>query len=361
MNNPKNHAEPSVSNRQLSTLGIISQFDSPKLMLGKTPHLAITTKAEIRTAALDLDFANQHAAAIPDVDPVSTPGVYIPEHVAFDPVRGSRIRVGKHPPVGEKGLLVLPKDRVCINRGGAAEVFGAVAVDEVGVGDVDDVFDGGEAYAVGTAKPVRYDPNVACGGIEAVHQLRELRFRPKALLIAINRVRKPNGAVRMHDDVIGRIERAGVVIIQDGGGFVRTLGFHVDESRGLLQWALGAENQAIAVIRPPVGHVVAFRTSDFITGKVGRGKELDFGDDDGFVAGRHRVRRRVGKLVRRDKEGICRGMEHTGFVEIWRARVVDQKLEGGRGAQQGQERVVIDQEGLWLRGSGRCRGRSMRC
>jgi len=101
-------------------------------------------------------------------------------------------------------------------------------VDIVRVGYVDCVFVGGEGDAVGAAEAICDDADVAGGGIETVDELRELRFRAETLLVAVDGVCEPNGAVGMDDDVVGGVEGAGVVVVEESGGFVGAFGFHVD-------------------------------------------------------------------------------------------------------------------------------------
>ena len=48
------------------------------------------------------------------------------------------------------------------------------------------------------------------------------------------------------------------------------------------------------------------------------------------------------------EEGVCWGMEDAGFVEVGGAGVVDEALEGGVGTEEGEEGVVVDEEGLGL-------------
>lgn len=75
-------------------------------------------------------------------------------------------------------------------------------MDEVRVGDVDNVFGWGEADTVRTTEAVRHDTNVARRRVKAVHLLGKLGFRPEALLVAINGVGEPDGAIRVYDHVV---------------------------------------------------------------------------------------------------------------------------------------------------------------
>lgn len=100
-------------------------------------------------------------------------------------------------------------------------------------------------------------------------------------------------------------------------------GFHVDQSRGLIKASLSTKNESVFVIRAAVGHIVTFGAADFVTRKVLRGKEFDFGDDDGFVGGGDGVGAGVGDMVRGDEEGVCFWDEDTGFVEVRGSGVVN--------------------------------------
>ena len=174
---------------------------------------------------------------------------------------------------------------------------GGGAVDGIGVGDVDGIFVGGESYAIWSSERVCDGADVACSRVEAVDKLGELGFRAEALFVAVDGVGEPDGAVGVDGDVVGGVEGAGVVVVEEGGGFVGAFGFHVGESRWFAEGALGAEDEAVAVVGAAVGHVVAFGAADFVAGEVGGGEEFEFGDYDGFMGGGDGVRGGVGDLV----------------------------------------------------------------
>ena len=88
-----------------------------------------------------------------------------------------------------------------------------MAVDAIGVSDVEGVKVGREGDAVGAAEAVCDGADVACQGVEAVDELGELRFGPEALLVAVDGVGEPDGAVVVDDDVVGGVEGAGVVVV----------------------------------------------------------------------------------------------------------------------------------------------------
>lgn len=114
-----------------------------------------------------------------------------------------------------------------------------------------------------------------------------------------------------------------MVVVQKGGGFVRPLGFHVDQARRFAQGALSTQDQTIAIVGAAIGHIVSLGAADFVTGEVGGGKEFDLGDDNGFVMGGDGVGRGVGNLVRGNEEGVGRRVEYAGLVEIRMARIMD--------------------------------------
>ncbi len=125
----------------------------------------------------------------------------------------------------------------------------------------------------------------------------------------------------MHYYVVRRVERAGVVVIQQRRCLVRAFGFHVYEAGRFLEAALGADDEPVSVVGAAVGHVIALRAADLITGKVCRGKELDFCNDDCFITGGDGVWRGVFQLVRSHKERVCRWVKDASFVEIGSAIV----------------------------------------
>lgn len=222
-------------------------------------------------------------------------------------------------------------------------------MDQVRVGDVDSILGGGEGDAVGATEAVSHDANVARRRVKAVHLLRKLGLGPEALLVAIDGVGEPDGAVRVYDNIVWRIERPRMIVVQERGGFMRPFGVHVDEARRFAQGALGAQDKTIAVVGAAVCHVVALGASDFVTGEVGWGKEFDFGDDNGFVMGGDGIGRGVGKEVRGDEERIGRRVEHAGFVEVRSTRVIDQELKGRRWSEKVEKGIVVYEKrlGLW--------------
>ena len=130
----------------------------------------------------------------------------------------------------------------------------------------------------------------------------------------------------MDDHIVRGIEGAGVVVVEEGVGFVRTLGLHEDEPRRLPQAALGAEDDPISIIGPAIGHVVALGEADFVTAKVAGGEEFHLGHHNGLVARRHCLGRAIFELVGGDEEGIGRWVKDTCFMEVGTSGVVNQQL-----------------------------------
>lgn len=318
-------------------------------MLRKTPHLAVTAKAKPGASALDEDLADQHPSAVPHVDAIAAGGIDVAHHVALDPVRGACVGVGEHAPVGQVWLVMFPEDGEGVDGGSATRFAGMVAMEQVGVGDVNGVFARGETEAAGAAEAVGDNPDVPRGGVKAVDLLRELGLGPESMLVAIDGIGEPDRAVGGHDDVAGGIKRPGMVIVEERDRLVWPLGFHVDQPGGFLQRALGAQDQPVAIIRAATGHEISFRTSDLVAGEIGWREEFDFGDDDGFVMGGDRVGRCIRKLVRGDEQGVGVWMEDARFVEKRGAWIMDQELQSGRRAKEREEGVVVYEERLGLR------------
>lgn len=295
-------------------------------MLAHAPNLPVPAEAEIGAAILDLDLADQHPAPVPHIDPVPARGVQVAEDIALQTVRGARVGIAEDALVGQEGSAVLPHDRVGVHGGGAAVVRRTIPVHHVGVADVDGVLVRREGQARRSPEPVRHRPDVARGRVEAVDELRQLGLGAEAALVAIDGVGEPDGSVGVDDDVVGAVEGAGVVVVQQGDGLVRALGFHVDQPGGFAQGTLGAKDEAVAVIGAATGHVVALGATDLISCEVGRGEELDFGDDDGFLASGHGVRGGVFELIGGEEEGVGGWMKDASFVEVRGPRVVDEEL-----------------------------------
>ena len=171
-------------------------------MLPETPHFAISPEAKIRTAAFDLNLSNQHPSGIPDIDTVPATAVHITIDIRFDAVRGASVRISEDTTISQVWSIVFPENRVGIDGGSATVVSTSIAMYQVGIRYVDSAFIGRETYAVWSPETISYDSNISSTRIETVNKLGELRFGPKTLLVAVDRVRKPNRAVRVDDDVI---------------------------------------------------------------------------------------------------------------------------------------------------------------
>ena len=88
-----------------------------------------------------------------------------------------------------------------------------------------------------------------------------------------------------------------MVIIEESSRFVRPFGFHIYKARGFTQGTLRTNYEAITVVGAPIGHVIALGASYFVAREICRREELNFCDDDCFVASSDRVWRGVVKLV----------------------------------------------------------------
>lgn len=89
----------------------------------------------------------------------------------------------------------------------------AVAVDIVSVGDVARHLIWAKTYAIRPSKAVGHNADIARVGVEAVHVLRQLGFGSEALLVAVNGVCEPDGAIGVDNDVVGGVEWTGVVVV----------------------------------------------------------------------------------------------------------------------------------------------------
>lgn len=284
-------------------------------MFIQQPHLALPPEAEVRNPTIHKNLSNQTASATPHVDPISTTTVHVPVNIAFDPVRRSRIRHGEYPPVDEKGAIIDDDDIESVDRRSTRGIRRAVPVNKVRVGDVHYLLARREADAVRPPKAVRDNTDVAAFGIEAVYLLRQLRWGPEALLVAVDGVGEPDAAVRVDDDVVRGVELSAVVVVEQRRGLVGPFSFHVDEPARFVQRALSAEENAIAVVDAAVGHVVALWTSDFVTGEVFGAEEFDLGNEDSFIGRADCAGVFVGDLVGCDEECVGLSMEDAGFVE----------------------------------------------
>ena len=86
-------------------------------------------------------------------------------------------------------------------------------MDQVGVANVYSLFPGRETDSIRSSESICHNANVARGRIKAVYMLGKLGFGPEPLFVAVYRVCEPDRSVRVNDNVIGRIEGAGVVLV----------------------------------------------------------------------------------------------------------------------------------------------------
>jgi hypothetical protein len=75
------------------------------------------------------------------------------------------------------------------------------------IGDIHNFFVWTKADSIRPTKPVRYGANPTCGGIVAIDLIWQSRAGPDALFPAVNWIREPDRAIRVYDDVVGRVER----------------------------------------------------------------------------------------------------------------------------------------------------------
>lgn len=106
------------------------------------------------------------------------------------------------------------------------------------------------------------------------------------------------------------------------------------------------------IVRATICHIITFWASDFVAGEVCRRKELDFCYDDGLVTRCGSIRGGIFELIRGYKECIRRRMEDASLVEVGRAIVFDETLEGRVRTEDRQKRIVVNQERLRLRSGG---------
>lgn len=137
-------------------------------MFRKAPDFSISAETKIGTATFDLYLPNQHTPSVPDIDTIPTSTVHVAENVTLDSIRCSSVCISENTAIGQIGSIMFPEHAVSIYRSGATVVCTAVAVDEVGVCDVDSVLIWGEAETVWPSETVCYHSNIASGGVEAV-------------------------------------------------------------------------------------------------------------------------------------------------------------------------------------------------
>ena len=86
------------------------QHCSPQPPLTTEEQLAVTAEAEISHATRDEDLANQPTPNIPAIDAVAAPGPHVAVYIAFDPVRGAGIGIGKDSAGSEEGRAAVVLD-----------------------------------------------------------------------------------------------------------------------------------------------------------------------------------------------------------------------------------------------------------
>ena len=89
------------------------------------------------------------------------------------------------------------------------------------------------------------------------------------MLVAIDGIRKPDGTIGMNDDIIRGVEGAAMVVVEESGGFVRAFSFHVNQTGGLAERALGTEDDAVTVVGTAIHHVITLWAADLVASEVG--------------------------------------------------------------------------------------------
>ena len=87
---------------------------------------------------------------------------------------------------------MFPEDAVGVDCRCTAVVYAAIAVHNVGIGDVNGIFARREGYAVGSTEAICYYTDIAGLWVKTVDLLRELRFGSESLLEAVYRIGKPD-------------------------------------------------------------------------------------------------------------------------------------------------------------------------
>ena len=121
-----------------------------------------------------------------------------------------------------------------------------------------------------------------------------------------------------------------------------------------------AYEQTVAVVGAPIGHVVALWAADLVACEIGRGEEFNLGDDNRLLAGCDCIRGGIIDLVGGDEEGVGWRVEDAGLMEVRRTGIIDQELKSWIRAEEGKERVVINEKRLrlgCLRGDDRLPGK----
>ena len=87
----------------------------------------------------------------------------------------------------------------------------------------------------------------------------------------------------MHNNIVWRVERTRMIIVEQGGCFVRPLRLHVYQAGWFPQGTLSAKNDAVFVVGSTIRHEIAFRTTNLVAREVSRREKFDLGDNNGLV------------------------------------------------------------------------------
>ena len=204
-------------------------------------------------------------------------------------------------------------------------------MDPVGVGNVYNLLVGAEADAVGPAESICHGANATGCWVEAVDLVGQPRARAYALLPAVDGVCEPYRAVRVHDDVVGRVEGAAVEGGDEQLGLVVVCGAvwprpHEDYASGLVEGALGTEQHAVSVVYTTVGQedILCINLPVLCIGAVGFGRQPDSRDKNVGLA-----RHWVGVLVTGDEETVVLGYEDASLVGKGALIIFQQQVELG--------------------------------
>ena len=122
------------------------------------------------------------------------------------------------------------------------------------IGNINSVLTRRKADTIRPSESIRHHPHVPRLGLKPVDLTRQLRLIPETLLIAIDRVREPDRPVRVHYDIVDRVEQSAVIAVQQSLDSVGRVRFHEYQATGLSLGTLIAEEDAGAVVDATVAH-----------------------------------------------------------------------------------------------------------
>lgn len=225
--------------RACSRLHPASELQQVQLLLVEGVDRAIA-KSKVAGPTRYDDLAKQDTTWVEDVDAVATAGIHVASGVNLQAVGNTDVGHGEDAFVGQHGR--------CVEAVGMADIeringpCSGQTSDQINVARVANVGDGlirRKGNAIGVRDPICHDADLGCAGNVRVDLGRQLGDWSNSLLIAVGRVGEVDRTSSSYVHIVGRIEGASEVVVDDDfAAFVLAI-LYVYKAAGCSEIALG--------------------------------------------------------------------------------------------------------------------------